>query len=173
MKQISLSNSFWFKSYDKKSEQMSFFSIIFKMIWALLSCNYLRTIKITSIILCKHIKLIIGIGDQKLLTRYKMWCLQYLYPFFIHFKWKWEIWTIYVYIEATKICHFTNGPLVLSFDCLLVPNMVCIIYLSAIVVYVVVSFLHVLVWEFFVCIWHICYLYLRFIVMLLLCGTQN
>lgn len=35
--------------------------------------------------------------------------------------------------------------LVLSFDCLPVPNMVCIIYLSAIVVYVVVSFLHVLV----------------------------
>lgn len=52
---------------------------------------------------------------------------------------------MYVYIEDAKICHFTNRPLVLSFDCLLVPNMVCIIYLSAIVVYVVVSFLHVLV----------------------------
>ena len=32
---------------------MSFFSIIFK---ALLSCDYFRTIKITSIILCRHIK---------------------------------------------------------------------------------------------------------------------
>ena len=47
MKQISLKNSLRVKSYGQNSEQMSFFSIVFKMIWALLSCNYYQTIKIS------------------------------------------------------------------------------------------------------------------------------
>ena len=44
MKQTSLKNSLWIKSYDQNSLQMSFFSINFKEIWALLSCDYFRTI---------------------------------------------------------------------------------------------------------------------------------
>ena len=34
----------WIKSYGQNSEQISFFSIIFKTIWALLNCVYLQTI---------------------------------------------------------------------------------------------------------------------------------
>ena len=39
MKQTLLKTSFRFKSYDENSEQRSFFSIIFKTIWILLSCD--------------------------------------------------------------------------------------------------------------------------------------
>ena len=44
MKQSSLKNSMWIKIYGQNSEQMSFFNIDFKAIWALLSCNYFQTI---------------------------------------------------------------------------------------------------------------------------------
>ena len=37
-------HSLWIKSYGQNSEEMSFFSIDFKTIWALLSCDYFQTI---------------------------------------------------------------------------------------------------------------------------------
>ena len=63
MQQISLINKLWIKSYGQNNEQKSFFSIVFKVIWALLSCDYFQTIKITSITFYRHSKLIIGTRD--------------------------------------------------------------------------------------------------------------
>ena len=44
MKQTSLKNSLWIKSYGQNNEQMSFFNIVFKEIWAFLSCDYFQII---------------------------------------------------------------------------------------------------------------------------------
>ena len=63
MKQISLKNSLWIKSYSQISEKMLFFSIIFKAIWAFLSYDYFQTIKIILITFFSHVKLIIGTKD--------------------------------------------------------------------------------------------------------------
>ena len=63
MKQTLLKKSLWIKSYGQKSEQMSFFIIVFKAIQALLSYDYFQTIKIISISFCRHVKLIIETRD--------------------------------------------------------------------------------------------------------------
>ena len=44
MKQTLLKKFSWIKSYGQNSEKMSFFSINFKVIWALLSCDYFQNI---------------------------------------------------------------------------------------------------------------------------------
>ena len=62
MKQNSLKILLWIKDYGQNNEKMSFFSITFKAILALLSCDYFQTIKITSITFCRYVELIIRIG---------------------------------------------------------------------------------------------------------------
>ena len=44
IKQTSLKKYLWSQSYGKNNKQMSFFSIVFKAIWAFLSCDYFQTI---------------------------------------------------------------------------------------------------------------------------------
>ena len=44
MKQTSLKKYLWSQNYGQNSKQMSFFSIVFKAIWTLLSRDYFQTI---------------------------------------------------------------------------------------------------------------------------------
>ena len=56
---------FMIKSYGQNSEQRSFFSINFKVIWALLSCDYLQTIVNSLITLGWHMSnLSLGPGTK-------------------------------------------------------------------------------------------------------------
>jgi len=55
MKQTLLKISLWIKRYDQNSEQMLFFNIVFKAIWALLSYDYFQIIVNSLISLGWHI----------------------------------------------------------------------------------------------------------------------
>ena len=44
IKQTSLKKYLWSQSYGQNSKQMSFFSIVFKVIWVLLNQDYFQTI---------------------------------------------------------------------------------------------------------------------------------
>ena len=80
----------WIKSYGQKSEPISFFSIVFKAIWALLNCVYFQTI-VNSLIW--HMSSLSLRPRPKVINKYKMRCHENVTRFgwdLVGSQWIWD-----------------------------------------------------------------------------------